>query len=111
MVRKSTAFGVRRKRSRVWQSHCVTLAGSLTFLFLFYKIEMIIVPISLCYCEELNGLTHKKHLKQLLALAGVAQYIECWPVNGRVAGWIRSGLMPELQTRCPVGGVREATTC
>ena len=39
-----------------------------------------------------------------LALAGVAQWIECWPVNQRVTGSIPSlGHMPELQARSPVG--------
>ena len=37
------------------------------------------------------------------ALAGVAQRIECWPENQRVAGSIPSGHMPGLQARSPVG--------
>ena len=38
-----------------------------------------------------------------LALAGVAQWIEHWPANQRVA---RS--VPELQARSPVGSMEEA---
>ena len=38
-----------------------------------------------------------------LALAGVALWIECWPVNQRVAG-SQSGHMLEFQARCPVDG-------
>ena len=38
-----------------------------------------------------------------MALAGVAQWIEHWPENQRVAGLIpRSGHMPGLQARSPV---------
>ena len=45
-----------------------------------------------------------------LALAIVAQWIECWPVNQRVASSILSlGRMPGLWARSPVGGMREAT--
>ena len=45
------------------------------------------------------------------ALAGVAQWIECWPANQSVAGSIPSlGHMSGLQARSPVGGAREATT-
>ena len=45
-----------------------------------------------------------------LALAIVAQWIECWPVNQRVASSILSlGRMPGLRARSPVGGMREAT--
>ena len=50
-------------------------------------------------------------LKLYPALAVVAQWIECWSVNQRVAGLIPSlGHMPELQARSPVGGTWEATT-
>ena len=49
-------------------------------------------------------------LKKILALAGVAQWIECQPANQRVAGSIPSlGHMPGLQNRSPVGGAQEAT--
>ena len=44
------------------------------------------------------------------ALAGVAQWIECQPVNQRVTGSIPSlGHMPGLQARSTVEGVRKAT--
>ena len=44
-------------------------------------------------------------------MAGVAQWIEWWTANERVAGSIPSlGHMPGLQARSPVGGVWEATT-
>ena len=43
-----------------------------------------------------------------VALAGVAQWIEHWPVNQRVGS--QSGHMPGLWARSPVGGTREATT-
>ena len=46
-----------------------------------------------------------------MALAGVAQWIEHWPENQRVASLIPSlEHMPGLQARSPVGGVRETTT-
>ena len=46
-----------------------------------------------------------------LALAGVAQWIECQPANQRVAGSIPGlGHMPGLQARCPMGGTWEADT-
>ena len=49
--------------------------------------------------------------KMYIALAGVAQWIECWPVTQRVASSIPSlGHMPGLWARSPVGGAREATT-
>ena len=45
------------------------------------------------------------------AVADVAQWIECWPMNQRVMGSIPSlGHVPGLQARPPVGGRREATT-
>ena len=45
-----------------------------------------------------------------MTLAVVAQWIECWPVNQRVAGSVPSlGHMPVLWARSPVGSVREAT--
>ena len=51
-----------------------------------------------------------KSITKISALAGVAQWIECWPVNQRVAGWIPSlGHMPELRAS-PSRGTREATT-
>ena len=44
------------------------------------------------------------------ALAGVAQWIECQPVNQKVTGSIPSlGHMPGLQARSPVGGAQEVT--
>ena len=50
-------------------------------------------------------------LKTELALADVAQWIECWPENHRDACSIPSqGHKPELQARSPVEGAREATT-
>ena len=45
------------------------------------------------------------------ALAAVAQWIESWPVNQRVASWIPSlGHMPGLWARSAVGDTWEATT-
>ena len=42
-----------------------------------------------------------------LALAGVAQWIECWPANQRVTGLIPSlGHIRGLQARSPVGGAQ-----
>ena len=43
------------------------------------------------------------------ALAGVAQWIECWPVNQRAAGSI-PGQGACLGCGPPVAGAREATT-
>ena len=41
-----------------------------------------------------------------LAMAGVAQWIECWPENQRVAGSIlNQSTWPWLWARSPVGGV------
>ena len=41
-----------------------------------------------------------------MALAGVTQWIECWPVNQSVASWIPSlGHMPWLQARSLVEGM------
>ena len=49
--------------------------------------------------------------KNTSALAGVAQWIECWPANQNVAGSIPNlGHMPGLQTRSPVRDAQEATT-
>ena len=41
--------------------------------------------------------------------AGVAQWIEHWPMNQKVANSIWSGPMPGLWARSAVGGVQEAT--
>ena len=50
-------------------------------------------------------------IKGFVALAGVAQWIECQPENQRVTSWIPSvGHVPELQARSAAGGGREATT-
>ena len=38
-----------------------------------------------------------------IALAGIAQWVECGPVNQRVASSIPSGHMPELQARSLIG--------
>ena len=47
----------------------------------------------------------------IFALAGVAQWIECWPVNKRVTGFSsQSGHMPGFGARSPIGGAWEATT-
>ena len=52
----------------------------------------------------------KRFLKHLL-MACVAQWIECWPMNQRVASFdSQSGHMPGLQSRSPVGGAQETTT-
>ena len=46
-----------------------------------------------------------------MARAGVAQWIECQPVNQRVASSIPSlGHIPGLQARSPAGDAQEATT-
>ena len=45
------------------------------------------------------------------ALAGVAQWIEHWTANQRVAGLIPThSTCLGLRVRSPVGGVQEATT-
>ena len=45
------------------------------------------------------------------ALSGVAQGIDCQPMNQRVAGLIPSlGHLPGLLAKSTVGGAREATT-
>lgn len=65
LCRKSTAFGFRRKwRSKVWQLPCVASAHSLTSLL---QIRDNNGSYLTAYCEELDGLTYKKPLKQLLA--------------------------------------------
>ena len=43
-------------------------------------------------------------------LAGVAQWVECWPVHQSVTGSILPGHMPGSWARSPVGGALEATT-
>ena len=56
--------------------------------------------------EEVRGLRRTNW-----ALAGVAQWIEQWLANHRVAGSIPSlGHMPGFQGRSPVGSAGEATT-
>ena len=54
----------------------------------------------------------KKESKKLrIALAGVAQWIECQPANQRVPSSIPSqGTCLGFWARSPVGGVQEATT-
>ena len=47
--------------------------------------------------------------KKNYALAGVAQWIECQPVNQRVTD-SQSEHMPGLRARFPEGGAVEATT-
>ena len=50
-------------------------------------------------------LEHCQKKFQNTALAGVAQWIECWPENQRVSGSISSlGHMPGLKPRSPLGG-------
>ena len=52
----------------------------------------------------------KNNNSRITALAAVAQWIECQPVNKRVNGSIPTqGTCPGLWARSPVGGVREAT--
>ena len=52
-----------------------------------------------------------KLISNSVALTDVAQWIECWPGNQRVAGWIPNlGHMPGLRARSPVRGKQEATT-
>ena len=106
------------------------------FMFMFYKIllkwrrsnpqshihsfiQQIITQhilwASFC-CKHLIlllvALNHMTKKVSFLALAAVAtQRIERWPVKQRVSGSIlRSGHMPGLQARSPVGGVQEVTT-
>ena len=43
-------------------------------------------------------------INEISALAGVVQWIECWPENQRVAN-SQSGHMPGLQARSPQEGV------
>ena len=57
---------------------------------------------------ELPGdfdLVPDQYMKYALALAGVAQWIECWPAEARGC-WFdsQSGHMPGLWARSPVGG-------
>ena len=48
----------------------------------------------------------KLYKSYLCSLAGVAQYIECWPANQRVTGLIPSlGHMPGLWAMSPVRGM------
>ena len=58
----------------------------------------------------LNKYVKSKYLEG--SLAGVAQWIECWPENRKVTGrrfYSWSGHMPGLQARSPFGGMRKAT--
>ena len=45
-----------------------------------------------------------------MALAGVAQWIECGPQTKGLQFNSQSGHMPGLQARSPAGGMWEATT-
>ena len=49
-------------------------------------------------------------LKVKRALAGMAQWIEHWPVNQRVAGSNSNRHMPGLRAEFSVRGAQEATT-
>ena len=49
-------------------------------------------------------------VRKLSALAGVAQWIELWPVNQRSQFNSQSWHMPGLWARSLVGGVQEVAT-
>ena len=56
--------------------------GPISFVFLICKSGTVtLVPLASHICAD---------KKVLLALAGVAQWIECWPANQRVTGSILS---------------------
>ena len=58
-----------------------------------------------------NAMSDIKNTLEEVALAGVAQWIKCWPANQRVTGLISSlRHMPGLQSRSPVGGTQDTTT-
>ena len=58
----------------------------------------------------LDGTMEKTVEKNREALAGVAQWTECQPVNQRITSSIpRLGHVPALQAKFPVGGVQGAT--
>ena len=60
----------------------------------------------------MNQKFHSKiYTHQKCALVGVAQWVECQPVNQRVASPIPyQEHMPGLWAKSPVGGTPEATT-
>ena len=75
-----------------------------------FKTPVIRMPRELteyskCIMEEMKATLSK--IKKNPALAGMALWIECWPVSQRVAGSIPClGHMPGLWARSPVGGLR-----
>ena len=67
------------------------------------------IPLNLLCPEDIKLLWNLEYFKS--ALAGVAQWVECWLVNQRVAYSIPSQEhKPGLRARSPTGGAREATT-
>ena len=73
--------------------------------------KMAASPLAQCQTSQYkdSGRAKQRRVVPLLekpALAGVAQWIECWPVNQRVASCIPSlGHMPGLQARSSLKGV------
>ena len=51
-------------------------------------------------------LVHERKQKYIIALAGVAQWVERWPANQRVASWIPSQGTCLGCVRSPAGGMR-----
>ena len=53
-------------------------------------ITEIIAPVHICICKSVSRKSPVIVNKTRMALAGMAQWTECWPVNQRVAGSIPS---------------------
>ena len=74
----------------------------------FNVVNVIQIVLSLViFCLVVLSVTVRNVLNsQAKALAGVAHWTECQPVNQRVAGSVpMSGYMPGLWARSPVGGM------
>ena len=86
---------------------CIKIGLSYSSMFFFYFSldKFLTLGFTLIY-------SIRKFLNNnILALAGMAQWIEHWPVNEKVTSSIPSlGHMPGLWARSPVGGAQEATT-
>ena len=66
--------------------------------------EQIKTPEKELYKREISNLSDTEFKTLVVPLAGVAQWIECWPMNQWVTGSIPSlGHMPGLQSWSPVG--------
>ena len=63
---------------------------------------------SICHSSKAGRST--THLKRKPALAGVAQWIECWPVNQRVTGSIPSQGTYWVASQVPSRDAQETTT-